>query len=127
MTTPEVAAVTQCCTDSYFSTEPIPLKVTIRLNHQNNQYSIMLLTGTKPKSPPYLVSTVALLQQLLSVASLLLQFLNSKLKLVTPLSGLVALLGVRPCHRATGTLPIPKTLFILRRPVACKAEIERNQ
>lgn len=62
------------------------------------------------------MSAVGLVQKLMvGLKSLLLQLLDSKLKLVAPLGGLVALLGCHPCHQATGILhlPIPKTLLIL--------------
>lgn len=85
--------------------------------------------GNKPKSLLYLVSAMALVQKWSRLKSLLLQFLDSKLELVASLGGLVALLGVHPRHQAVGTLhlPIPKTLLILQRPVAWRAEKKRSK
>lgn len=85
-----------------------------------------ILGGNKPRSLIYLVSALALVQKLSRLKSLLLQFLDSKLKLVVSLGGLVALLGVHPRHQAMGTLPIPETLLILQRPVAWRAEMKRS-
>ncbi len=83
--------------------------------------------GNKPKYLLYLVSAMALVQKLPRLKSLLLQFLDGKLKLVASLGGLVVLLGVHPCHRAICTLhlPIPKTLLSL--PVAWRVEMKRSR
>lgn len=63
---------------------------------------------------------MALVQKLLRLKSLLLQFLDSKLKLVTSLGGLVALLRVHPRHQAVRALhlSIPKNVLVLQWPVA---------
>lgn len=81
------------------------------------------------KSLLYLWSIMAWFQELLRLKSLLLQFLDGKLKLVASVGGLVALLGVPLCHKALGTLhlPVPKALLIFQRSVAWKADMKRNE
>lgn len=66
------------------------------------------------------MSAVALVQKLMRLESLLLQLLNSKLKLVASLGGLVVLFGAHPSHQAIGTLhlSIPYVLLILQWPAA---------
>lgn len=70
----------------------------------------------------YLMCLNALVHKLLGLTLLLLQLLDSELKLVASLGGLVALPGVHPCHQAVSTLHllIPKSLVVLRGSVAWK-------
>lgn len=60
----------------------------------------------------YLMSAAGLVQKLMmSLKSLLLQLLNSKLKLVAPLGGLVVLLGCHPSYQAVVIVHLP-VLFL---------------
>lgn len=77
----------------------------------------------------YLVSVMtALVQKLLGLKSLLLQFLDGKLKLVALLGGRVALKGAPPRPQVIGTLhpTILETLLVLRRHVAGRARTKRS-
>lgn len=67
----------------------------------------------------YRVSEVALVQKLLRLKSLLLQFLDRELKLASSLGGLVVLLRVRGPRQAVGALQlaVPRGgLLVFRRP-----------
>lgn len=73
----------------------------------------------------YLLSTVAMVQKLLRLQPLLLQFIDCKLKLVASIFGLVALQGAHHCRRSMSTLHllVQNALFIFRRSVDWKADI----
>lgn len=74
----------------------------------------------------YRVSEVALVQKLLRLKSLLLQFLDRKLKLASSLGGLVVLLRVRCPRQAVGALQlaVPRRLLVSRRPAPSRGKKE---
>lgn len=76
----------------------------------------------------YRVSEVALVQKLLRLKPLLLQFLDRKLKLASSLGGLVVLLRVRCPRQAVGALQlaVPRRLLVFPAPSEEKNERKTN-
>lgn len=79
------------------------------------------------KASLYLLSTVALVEKVLSPEPLLLQLFDGKLKLVASGGGWVDLLGGHCCQQAVGTLclALQGIFSVFLGPVGWKADVNR--